>query len=129
MQTTDIINAIDDEIERLRRARTFLMGATEAEGPLKLRGRPKGSTKEKMAHQPIKAKNSNRAMSAEGKARIAAAQKARWAAQRKVAKPTNKPAPAGISRSTKKPVKTGSSKRKTAETGVTPSATALEPTT
>jgi hypothetical protein len=64
MDLDAIVQEIDAEISRLEKARALLTGHT---APLK-RGRPdrKGST-----------------MSAEGRARIAAAQKKRWAAKKK----------------------------------------------
>ncbi len=89
MQTSEIIATIDSEIERLRQAKTLLLGAAEA--PAKRRGRPRGSAHhDSSAHQPLKAKTTKRSLSAEGKARIAAAQKARWAAKRKNEKPASK---------------------------------------
>jgi hypothetical protein len=61
MDTTKLIEALDLEIARLQHAKALLSGA-----PLK--GKPKAV---------------KRTMSAEGRARIAAAQKARWAKARK----------------------------------------------
>jgi hypothetical protein len=68
MDTTAIIQTIDAEIARLEKARALLNGNTTS--PEK-RTRPFGST------PPAKGKR--RKISAEGRARIAAAQKARWA--------------------------------------------------
>jgi hypothetical protein len=67
MDTTEIIQTIDAEIARLEKARALLSGHT----PSPKRGRPVSS---KPAGKPQRRK-----MSAEGRARIAAAQKARWA--------------------------------------------------
>jgi len=50
----------------------------------KRRGRPKGSVKTKVeVIAPVVIKKAKRTMSVEGNARIAAAQKARWATQKK----------------------------------------------
>jgi hypothetical protein len=71
MDTTEIIRTIDAEIARLKQARELLSGHVSA--PVK-RGRPFSST------TAAKSKPRKRRMiSAEGRARIAAAQKARWA--------------------------------------------------
>ena len=61
MNTSEIITAIDAEISRLQQARKLLAGST-------------GTRKRK------------RVMSAEARARISAAQKKRWAQQKKAAK-------------------------------------------
>ena len=82
MDTIDIIQQLDLEISRLEQAKALLSG-TAVKSP----GRPKRlqSVIKPVAVEPIK-----RVMSAEGKARIAAAQKLRWAkskrADRKAAK-------------------------------------------
>lgn len=73
MDTTEIIQTIDAEIARLEKAKALLDGNTTS--PAR-RGRPSGST------VTAKAKP-RRKMSAEGRARIAAAQKARWARAKK----------------------------------------------
>jgi hypothetical protein len=69
MDTTEIIQTIDAEIARLEKARALLNGDTKSaarrEQSLITKTTPK-------AHK-------RRKMSAEGRARIAAAQKARWA--------------------------------------------------
>ena len=69
MTTKEIIESIQAEIARLEQVRTLLNSRTPT--PAK-RGRPFGST------TPAKSKP-RRKMSAEGRARIAAAQRARWA--------------------------------------------------
>jgi hypothetical protein len=69
MDTTEIIQTIDAEIARLERARALLNGHTSTPK----RGRP-ASLKTVATPKPQR-----RTMSAEGRARIAAAQKARWA--------------------------------------------------
>jgi hypothetical protein len=83
MDTANIIQEIDSEISRLEQAKAILSGTVVKRSP----GRPKRpqSVIKTAAAEPIK-----RVMSAEGKARIAAAQKLRWAkskrADRKAAK-------------------------------------------
>ena len=83
MQTEQILAAIDKQIAEWQQARELIAGTPAVEPAVKRRGRPKGSSN-KTASSPMK--TPKRGMSAEGKARIAAAQKARWAAQKKAAK-------------------------------------------
>jgi hypothetical protein len=66
LDRTQIVQAIDAEIDRLSKARALLTGHTAA---LKPGFAPSGDA-------PVPKR---RKMSAEGRARIAAAQKARWA--------------------------------------------------
>jgi hypothetical protein len=73
---TDILALIDAEIASLQQARALITGASVRRKP----GRPVGTGKKK------------RKLSPEGRARIAAAVKARWAAQKKSAKETAPPA-------------------------------------
>jgi hypothetical protein len=73
MQTRQIIEQIDAEIKRLQQAKSLLVGATTKRGP----GRPAKTS----VAAPKK-----RQMSPEGRARIAAAQKARWVKAKKAAK-------------------------------------------
>jgi hypothetical protein len=73
MQTSHIIEQIDAEIKRLQQAKSLLIGATAKRGP----GKP--------AKTSIAAPK-KRQMSPEGRAKIAAAQKARWAKAKKSAK-------------------------------------------
>jgi hypothetical protein len=89
MTTDDILNAIDQEISKLKQARTILAGvdsgtATSSQ-PAKRRGRPKGSgvKAEVKVAAAVSPTSVRKALSPEGKARIAAAQVARWAAKRK----------------------------------------------
>jgi hypothetical protein len=73
METSMILAAIDAEIQRLQYARTILSGGTVAKrGP----GRPKGSS----------SASKGRKLSPEGRAKIAAAQRARWAKAKKTVK-------------------------------------------
>ena len=89
MNRSAILQALDTEIARLQQARTLLADAPDVlphavaarRGP----GRPKGSAK--VASKEAKAPAfKRRTMSAEGKARIVAAQKARWAKLKQTAK-------------------------------------------
>jgi hypothetical protein len=81
MDTMGIIEEIDAEISRLQQAKVILSGTALSRRP----GRPKTAN---VATKPVEVKLAKRVMSAEGKARIAAAQKARWAKVKKIA---NKP--------------------------------------
>lgn len=88
MNTEEILRAIDVQIAQLRQARELIAGSVTAEPAAQRRGRPKGSTNKT---PPAPAKVTKRTMSAEAKARIAAAQKLRWAKQKSTDKPV-KPA-------------------------------------
>lgn len=77
MDSIQIIEAIDEEIANLRQVRSLLAGGSEGHGPstvfnygVKRPGRPR----------------KKRVLSAEARARIAAAQKRRWAKQKAAAK-------------------------------------------
>jgi hypothetical protein len=72
MSQNDILTLIDADIAHLKQARALLAGA-DKRGP----GRPKSTA--------AKPKQKGK-ISPEGRARIAAAQKARWAKQKKAAK-------------------------------------------
>jgi hypothetical protein len=72
MDTADILQTIDAEIARLERARALLNGHTAS-----VRGRPISS------NATTRTKPPRRNMSAAGRARIVAAQKARWARVKK----------------------------------------------
>jgi hypothetical protein len=85
MDYSNIIARIDAEIARLEQVRGFL-----ANEPAKRKvGRPKKAVASVVA-QPTKAKRKG-GMSAEGKAKIAAVQKARWAKIKKITKPQAEP--------------------------------------
>ena len=75
-----IIEAIENEISKLREARAILVSVPDVETVLKRRGRPPASASK--APQTPKPK---RVLSPEAKAKIAAAQKKRWAAAKKAA--------------------------------------------
>jgi hypothetical protein len=70
MDTTEIIQSIEKEIARLEQAKALLKGDTTASAKSRRSLNYKPSTT---------AKPQRRKISAEGRARIAAAQKARWA--------------------------------------------------
>lgn len=78
METSQIVAQIDAEIARLQQVRQILAGMT-TEGPVKRgRGRPRKTT------LPVLPKK--RTLSAEARAKIAAATKARWAQAKKAGK-------------------------------------------
>ena len=77
MSTNDILALIDAEIAKLQQARALIVGPTAKKGP----GRPKST-----ALSTVKPKKKKRNLSPEGRARIVAALKARWAKQKKAAK-------------------------------------------
>lgn len=66
MQTTELIAAIDDEISRLQAARNLLAGIETRNGA-----------------EALNHRGGKRTMSAEARAKIAAAQKKRWAVHKK----------------------------------------------
>ena len=84
MNTNDIVLAIDAEISRLQRAKALLTDTSSLTHAKRKRGRPvaaSGSgkaTSSKLAEFNVMSRK-RRGMSDEGRARIAAAQKARWA--------------------------------------------------
>lgn len=76
MAMEGVIAEIDAQIAKLEQARTLLAGTSVAP---KKRGRPAGSSAKGSAIAKNTSPKKKRKMSAEGRARIAAAQKARWA--------------------------------------------------
>lgn len=80
----DILSAIDSEIARLQQVRALLANAGDGTvAAVTRRGRKPGKAP---AKAPTKAAKKKRNLSPEGRARIAAAVKARWAKQKKAAK-------------------------------------------
>ena len=79
----EILRALDVEITKLQKVRTMLTEGPDAMAGLTAitahRGRPKGSVNKLATNTK---KPGKRVLSAEGKARIALAQKTRWAAQK-----------------------------------------------
>ena len=82
MNTESIIEQIDAEIAKLQQAKVLLTDATAVSGK-RAPGRPKTSKIAARILEATPAKLVKRVMSAEGRAKIAEAQKARWAAKRK----------------------------------------------
>ena len=83
MQTEQIIAAIDAEISKLQEAKELLSSGSVSSAPQRAkRGRPKGSK-----NAPVKEQSERkRTLSAEGRARIAEAQRQRHAARKKAVK-------------------------------------------
>jgi hypothetical protein len=77
MTLDSILAAIDTEISKLQQARAMLTNEVSAPSQKRL-GRPKGSKSQAVAPGPKK-----RLLSEDARARIAAAQKKRWAAAKK----------------------------------------------
>jgi hypothetical protein len=75
VKTTEILAALDAEIARLQEARNALAGLSAA----KRRGRPSASAPQN------KTNTKKRTLSAEAREKIAAAQRKRWAKQKKPA--------------------------------------------
>ena len=76
MQIQKIVQLLDEEILRLQQVRSLLVEVVPAKKVERTKNTPKKA--------PVAAKTpGKRVMSQEGRARIAAAQKARWAAQKK----------------------------------------------
>ena len=91
MDTNEIILAIDAEISRLQQAKARLTQTLSPTSAKRRPGRPTaasgGSTATSFNPVNFDAKaTKRRGMSAEGRSRIAAAQKARWARSRMAAK-------------------------------------------
>ncbi len=84
MNIEDIISEIDAEIARLQQAKALLGNTVSVSAVIKRKpGRPPASAKT----QPVAKKTGKRrTMSPEGRAKIAAAQKARWAKTKRAAK-------------------------------------------
>ena len=114
MNTSDIVVAIDAEIAQLQKVKALLTGTdlTTKRKP----GRPAGvaASNKATSFNPVEfaKKIKRRSMSAEGRAKIAAAQKARWAKSRKVAKKAVHKAASGPA---KKAVTANAVDRKTAQ--------------
>jgi hypothetical protein len=89
MDTKAILVAIDAQIAQLEQARSLLTTDAKVAGETPRRGRPKSSTNKTAV---VPAAPAKRTVSEEGKLRIAAAQKLRWANQKKAAKPVKSPA-------------------------------------
>jgi hypothetical protein len=79
MDTASIIQEIDAEISRLEQAKAILSGTVVKRSP----GRPQQT---QSVIKTVAAGPTKRVMSAEGRAKVAAAQKRRWAKSRRAAK-------------------------------------------
>jgi hypothetical protein len=131
MGTVEIIRQIDVEISLLQQARALLSESDSGEVKRKP-GRPSGSRVVKslpVALPPKAITQPRRKMSAAGRARIAAAMKARWAKVRRAAKKataTQKPLVAAVlpKASTKKAASKKVASKKTATKKASPSQTA-----
>jgi hypothetical protein len=131
MGTVEIIRQIDVEISLLQQARALLSESDSGEVKRKP-GRPSGSRVVKslpVALPPKAITQPRRKMSAAGRARIAAAMKARWAKVRRAAKKataTQKPLVAAVlpKASTKKAASKKVASKKTATKKASPAQTA-----
>jgi hypothetical protein len=85
LDTGSIIQEIDSEISRLEQAKAILSGITAKKSP----GRPK---KNITVARILSVEPTKRVMSAEGKAKIAEAQKLRWARSKRADKKAAKKA-------------------------------------
>lgn len=83
MDTSVILVALDEEIARLQKVRALLASATNASRNTAAAA-PKGPGRPKKVVEVSKPKK--RQMTAEGRAKIAAAQKERWARLRRIKK-------------------------------------------
>ena len=81
MNQNEMIQSLRAEIAKLQRVLDLLLDQPSAPEEVRRVGRPKGSGNRATSFNPEESAPKKRTMSAEGKARIAAAQKKRWAAQ------------------------------------------------
>ena len=131
MGTVEIIRQIDVEISHLRQAKE-LLSETDSSVVKRKPGRPSGSRVVKSLPVALPSKaitQPRRKMSAAGRARIAAAMKARWAKVRRAAKKataTQKPLVAAVlpKASTKKAASKKVASKKTATKKASPAQTA-----
>ena len=82
MNQNEMIQSIRAEISKLQRVLDLLIDRSDDVAEVRRPGRPKGSGSRATSFDPDEFAPKRRTMSAEGKARIAAAQKKRWAAQK-----------------------------------------------
>ena len=82
MNTAEILSAIDAEITKLQSVRALLTGYSDPTAAAVVK---RGPGRPKKADVPAK-KAAKRVMSPDARARIAAAQKKRWAASKKASK-------------------------------------------
>ena len=84
MNQNEMIQSLRAEISKLQRVLDLLLEQTTETQPARRPGRPKGSANKATSFNPEEFAPKKRTMSADGKARIAAAQKKRWAVQKAV---------------------------------------------
>ena len=82
MNQNEMIQSLRAEIAKLQRVLDLLLDQPTGVDEVRRPGRPKGSGNKAVSFNPEEFAPKKRTMSAEGKARIAEAQKKRWAAQR-----------------------------------------------
>lgn len=86
MNTQEILSIIDAEIGRLQQARAILSSYTNPINAITKRGPGRPRKTQATAKTQAPAKKVKRVMSEEARAKIAAAQKKRWAAAKKAVK-------------------------------------------
>ncbi len=89
MNQNEMIQSLRAEIAKLQRVLDLLLEKTTDPEPVRRPGRPAGSSNKATSFNPEEFAPKKRTMSAEGKARIVAAQKKRWAVQK--ATPAKRP--------------------------------------
>ena len=82
MNQNEMIQSLRAEIAKLQRVLDLLLDQSTGADEVRHPGRPKGSANKGRSINPGEFAPKKRTMSTEGKARIAAAQKKRWATQR-----------------------------------------------
>lgn len=87
MNQNEMIESLRAEIAKLQRVIDLLLDQPSTVQQVRRPGRPKGSSNRPTSFNPEESAPKKRTMSAEGKARIAAAQKKRWAAKKDSAAP------------------------------------------
>ena len=96
MNRNEVIGSIKAEIAKLQRVLDMLLEQPSEVVEARRPGRPKGSSNKATSFNPEELAPTKRTMSAEGKARIVAAQKKRWAAQK--AAPAKRPSKTVVAR-------------------------------
>ena len=86
MNQDEMIQSLRAEIAKLQRVLDPLLHQSSTADQVRRPGRPKGSGSKATSFNPEEFAPKKRTMSAEGKARIAAAQKKRWAVSKKATK-------------------------------------------
>ena len=111
MNQNEMIQSLRAEIAKLERVLELLLDEPSASKEVRRPGRPKGSGNRATSFNPEEFAPKKRTMSAEGKARIAAAQKKRWAAQKSApSKSANNATPAAARKGTTKGKRTGATR-------------------